>query len=226
MTTLHFLLVSGPSGGGKSTFIQQLTDGELPPDILSELPENCASWPVIEANNMLKDKVSLADVLEMMGPSEGAILHYDITYIHRFALPSYASDPASALFMRGDTLNVVLVKPDLNSLQRQFHERQRAHNRSKSIASRLWGGWVRRPLRRALQRLKGQPAVDTQGLYLSDDWLRHCYSDWYDYVCQLINKKPTSKVLQVEPCQQADGKPGFRLITSKTSPGIASREST
>jgi energy-coupling factor transporter ATP-binding protein EcfA2 len=213
MATRHFLLVSGPSGGGKSTFIQHLTDGRLPPEIASELPLNCASWPIIEANNMLKNKVSLAEILKTMGSSESAILHYDIAYIHRFGLTNYASDPASALFTLSDRLDVVLVKPGPDNLQRQYRERHYAHYHSKSLASRLWGTWVRRPVRRAFQRLQGKIALETQALYLSEDWLQHCYSDWHDYIHQLIKNKPASKVLQVVPCQQADGNPGFNLIS-------------
>lgn len=225
MATRHFLLVSGPSGGGKSTFIQHLAEARLPAEITAELPAGCARWPVIEANNMLKDKVPMADVLASIGSSEGAILHYDIAYIHRFGLPGYASDPASSLFQLGDRLDVVFVKPAPESLSQQFLKRQEAHQRKKNLLSRLWGDKVRRPLRRALYRLRGREAVDTHTLYLTEDWLRGCYAAWHDYVFGLIKDRPVAKILEIEPARQGDGTAGFKLLSCRTAPALPHRES-
>jgi energy-coupling factor transporter ATP-binding protein EcfA2 len=216
MATRHFLLVSGPSGGGKSTFIEQLAANALPDDIAAHLPSGCAVWPVIEANNLLKDKLPLETVLAAAG--DHAILHYDIAYIHRFALPGYASDPAAALFDLGDRLDVVLVTPDADSLKQQFLNRQMAHKRRKGLARQLWGDWVRRPLRRALQHLKGRPARDTEELYLSADWLRDCYAGWRDFIQGLIASRPGARFIEVAPSGRMDGKTGFRLVAARRTP--------
>lgn len=219
MATRHFLLVSGPSGGGKSTFIEQLATGSLPADIGALLPSDCGRWPVIEANNLLKDKLSLGDVLSAAG--DRAILHYDIAYIHRFALPGYASDPAAALFALGDRLDVVLVSPYADSLNQQFQSRQQAHKRRKSLSRQLWGDWVRRPLRRALLRLQGRPAQDTEELYRSADWLRGCYAGWREFVLELIASRPGAHFIEVTPASPIGGKTDFRLLASRRTPDTA-----
>lgn len=216
MAIRHFLLVSGPSGGGKSTFIEQLAAGALPDDIAMQLPPGCAAWPVVEANNLLKDHWPLDAALAAAG--DQAILHYDIAYIHRFALPGYANDPAAQLFQLGDRLDVVLVTPDADNLKQQFFARQQAQQRRKSLARRLWGDWVRRPLRRGLLRLRGRPARDTADLYLSADWLRSCYAGWREFVLGLIADRPGARFIEVAPTGSRPDRPGFRLVSSQPIP--------
>lgn len=174
---------------------------------------------------MLKDKVPMADVLATIGESEGATLHYDIAYIHRFGLPGYASDPASALFQLGDRLDVVFVKPATDSLRQQFLKRQEAHQRKRNLLSRLWGDKVRRPLRRAIYRLRGRKAVDTHTLYLTEDWLRGCYAEWLDYVFYLIKDGPVEKIIEIEPARQDDGTAGFRLLSCRIAAALPYQES-
>lgn len=212
MATRHFLLVSGPSGGGKSTFIDRLARAALPADIADRLPAGCAGWPVAEVNDMLKNGIGADALLAGLDDSAGVILHYDIAYIHRFALPGYASDPAAALFELGDPLDVVLIKPDLARLTAQHASRRAAHRRAKGKARLLWGDWVRRPLRRALLRLRGHPAVDTEVLYGDPDWLRRCYDAWRDHVLALVAGRPAARFIEVEPVVTPDGAPGFRLL--------------
>lgn len=211
---LPVLLVAGASGGGKSTFIELLRQRRLGGEILGALPDGCWTWPVIEANNMLKKRVPLDDVLASVGPADGAILHYDIAFIHRFALPAYESDPASELFRSASRLDTVLVKTDLDVLTRQHQARHAAQISSKSRAEVLWGDWVRRPLRQLSFKLQGQPAVETQTLYLTPDFLTTCYAAWEAYVRHLMLAKPASHMLTVAPAPGRDGTPAFRIVSA------------
>lgn len=211
----QILLVAGPSGGGKSTFIRLLRERRLGRDILAALPEACWQWPVVEANNMLKQGLSLNDMLAGAGSADGVILHYDIAYIHRFALAGYESDPASELFSFANRLDAVLVKADLDRLTRQHRARHHAQMSSKSRAKRIWGDWIRRPLRKLNLRLRGQTAIDTQALYLTPDFLSACYGAWEAYVRRLALAKSASRMLTVAPDQDADGAPLFRLVPAR-----------
>ncbi len=70
-------------------------------------------------------------------PRPAPILHYDIAYIHRFALGSYERDPASELFGQVGRLDTVLVKTDVDRLTRQHRERHQAQVASKNRAELL-----------------------------------------------------------------------------------------
>lgn len=212
---LRVLLVAGASGGGKSTFIELIRQQQLGRELSGALPEGCWQWPVIEANNMLKKGTTLDDVLGAVGPAEGAIVHYDIAYIHRFALATYENDPASQLFASASGLCSVLVKTDLDRLCHQHETRHRSQMRSKSKAEILWGDWVRRPLRNLYYRLNGQPVVSTQALYLTPDFLTSCYAAWESYVRRLALAKPASKVLTVAPDDGSGEAPAFRIVPAQ-----------
>lgn len=54
MPMRDILLISSPSGIGKTTFLRQLSEGSLAPEILSRLPVSRRFWPVLEANHILK----------------------------------------------------------------------------------------------------------------------------------------------------------------------------
>lgn len=209
---LHFLLIAGPSGAGKSTFIRHLREGRLDPAIQRELPDNCARWPLIETNDMLKEGLGVSEILGRVGEAAtGAILHYDIAFIHRFSLQGYDSDPACGLFQTARRLDTVFVKIDGNRLARQHSEREQARQRGKSRADVLWGEWVRRPLRQALYRLRGYPAVDTRALYLRPDFLSTCYAAWDVFTRQLMLARPNGKRISVVPVEDDDGAPSFEL---------------
>jgi hypothetical protein len=212
---LHVVLVAGASGGGKSTFIRLLSERHLGRDILAALPEGAWRWPVLEVNNMLKKGLSLDAMLAGVGSAAGAILHYDIAYIHRFALGTYERDPASELFGQVGRLDTVLVKTDLDRLTRQHQERHQAQVSSKNRAELLWGAWVRQPLRQLHFRLQGHPAVDTQTLYQTPNFLSDCYTAWEAYVRNLVLSKPASRMLIVTPDQESDGSPAFRLMPAQ-----------
>ena len=211
MTNRTLLLVAGPSGGGKSHFINLLKAKALPRDIAELLPGGCAEWSVCEANNMMKEALSETDLLGASIARGGTILHYDITFIHRLALTDYIMDPFCAGLLDAREIDIVYVKPDKNRLVRQLNQRREAHRRSKSITHLLWADWIRLPLKRARQRQKGLPIHEAHELYEKPDFLNDCYASWEVYLKQLTATIPSCRISIVAPAAGLDDGPSFVL---------------
>jgi hypothetical protein len=222
MKQRHLLLISGPSGGGKSTFIRQLAAKTLAPEILALMPEQETPWPVAEANNVLKGNLAKKSLREDMCRTAEWLVHYDIVFIHCYGVKSYQDDPVMDLLISADALDVVFVKPACDVLLHQFHERQIRHQLSKSKASLLWGRCCRRPLRRALAPWTGKAILTTEELYGRDHWLEACYQQWENFCRHLVDQHPPTRLTVVEPVSTADTAPEFRLISHSGPPPSAS----
>lgn len=214
MTSRHILLVSGPSGGGKSTFIRQLAERALPPEILALLPDHSGSWPVIEANDVLKGNLSGEPLLEISRQPGGLLVHYDIVFIHCYGLARYEDDPAMKLMTQADSLHAVFVRPDYHVVRRQFFDRKARRQKTKSKASLLWGRFVRHPLRQALAPFTGKPTLSTEALYGGHQWLAGCYRDWEAFLRRLKEQHPNANILIVEPDSGPGEPPKFRLAAN------------
>jgi hypothetical protein len=208
------LLIAGPSGGGKSTLIRLLAAKSLAPEILALLPADCAHWPIIEANNLLKGDLTKESLLHHHGQADGWILHYDINFIHCHGVNHYADDPAMELLAAANPLGVVFVRPAREMLHAQFLTRQSRHHHSKSKASLLWARFFRRPLRRALNACSGKRPVSTAELYRQEAWLNACYAQWESFIRGAVKQHPNARILVVEPISAPSTAPSFRLATS------------
>jgi len=142
MSTQNLLLVVGPSGGGKSFFVDMLKARALDPAITALLPDDCLGWPVVEANNVMKNRQTGSELMPRDG---GAILHYDITFIHRFGLADYTCDPFCATLFNAEQIEIVYLKPDRDRLIQQFIMRKDAHRKTKSRLNLFWADWFRLP---------------------------------------------------------------------------------
>lgn len=160
----QFLLVAGPSGGGKSTFIRALTEGRLDASILAALPEGCARWRVVEANDILKNRIKAAPSMDSAS-TDAAIYHYDIAFIHRFAISAYEQDPFCSTLKDAPLLDIIYVRPDLTSLLKQYRLRRQNNRAARSWLRRFWHYSVRQPLKRIKLRKNGLPAIDADDLY-------------------------------------------------------------
>jgi len=212
MAARQIVVVSGPSGGGKSTLLRQLAARTLATQILARLPADAADRPVVEANNILKGDLSPDAYRAQLARPEGALVHYDIVFIHSHGLRRYEDDPALAPLETAEAPCVIFVKPDADTLQRQFADRAAQHRRAKSAASRLWAKTVRLPLRRLAATLRGRRVPSTCALYREPHWLAAtCYPLWEEYLRRLAQRRPQTRILVVTPAAAPDGKPGFRL---------------
>jgi hypothetical protein len=210
----RFLLIAGPSGAGKSTFIRALAEGRLDPRIVAALPQGCAGWPVIEANNMLKDRLNAFELMAVSGVTSKAILHYDITFIHRFAIDDYANDPFCTLLRDVPQLDIIFVRPNLAVLLKQYDDRREQWRNSKSRSRNAWARWVRQPLKHAALRRQGLPTLAAHDLYRSPGFLGTCYRRWEEFLGQLTAFIPQSKMLVVRPEMNPSGEPSFVLERS------------
>lgn len=206
------LLVSGPSGGGKSTLIRQLVDRTLTPEILSLLPDGAGKWPIIEANDVLKGDLSTEALLTSDARPEGWLLHYDIVFIHCCRIKHYEDDPAMGLLGGTDPISVVFVRPIQRSLLDQYQRRLASHRKTKSRGSLLWARLVRRPLRRAMAPFTGKRLLTTAELYAENKWLAGCYRQWEAFLHHLAVRHPGTEIFIVEPVTGPDGSETFRRV--------------
>lgn len=211
MTPKQILLVSGPSGGGKSTFIQQLAQGTLAPEILSLLPRDCAKWLLVESNDVLKGDLAEKS-FEAVISAGSCVLHYDIVLIHHHGISRYEDDPALRLLSNARPLHVVIILPAAEKLRQQFLDRQHRHQQTKSKFSLLWRRFVRRPIRRTLAALSGKPGHSTEELYARDQWLSDCYSEWIAFATSL----PQGSPVIIEPVSNRGQAPEFQLVAEPT----------
>lgn len=196
MSQRDLLLISGPSGGGKSTLLRQLRDGTLDPEILARLPAGSGSWPVLEANDVLKGR----PVLETLNDGvRGVALHYDIVLMHRYHIQRYEEDPSLAVLEGAASLDLVFVRPDTDLVKRNFMARQNAHQKKKSAISRWWSRWVRLPMRSLLSPITGKPSQTTEDVYRDDKWLAGCYRQWETFLHRLVERHPNARLTIVEP---------------------------
>lgn len=207
------LLVAGPSGAGKTVFINQYRSGTLAPELTRLLPANAERWPQIGANDCMKRGVGIDRVLPRDWPAPGGIAHYDTAYVHRFGLSGYEQDPVSELFRSAGQVIAVSICPPAETLQAQFQDRAARHRGAKHVSHLLWKDYVRRPIERAIGRVKGTDPRDATELYRDASWLDRCYDEWAAFAGRLIRGKPGSLLIRLEPCLDDRGNQSFRLIS-------------
>jgi hypothetical protein len=197
------LLVAGPSGSGKTVFITAFRSGRLAADIAALLPQDAQSWPQIGANDCMKRGVDVAAVLPKPWTAPGAVVHYDTAYIHRFGLERYEDDPIHSLFESVGRLVVVSIAPTAETLKAQFAARSERQRSGKKASHLFWKDRVRRPLERVVSSLTGRGPRETGELYQSPEWLRRCYAAWDLYAHRLVEGKPGSSAITLEPAGRA-----------------------
>lgn len=204
----HLLLLAGPSGAGKTTFVRQLCQGSLPTELQTRLPPDVRDWDRIEGNRFLKRGTQPVFSSTSSQGSRGLIVHYDIVHIHRLQVPAYASDPVFTLVGAADQLGIVNVRPSPTQLLAQFASRESEIYARKGPLHGTWRSVVLGPLARVSHWARGQKALDKRSLYGDVGWLEACYAQWDRFMDTL----PANLRVSVEPAFSADGMPTFQLV--------------
>lgn len=208
----HVLLISGPSGGGKSAWIRQLRDGTLPEEMSSLLPDSVATWDLIEANDFMKQDLDLTAMQEQLDQGKSFILHYDIVFIHTRGDHDYRNDPAMQFLDHATSIQSVWIRPEAEVLYRQFRQRSAQIQRKKSLGSRIWASCFRKPKRQLMAILKGQSKTSTSELYQKPDWIISCYQQWQKHLQTITQQHPRYSHLIIAPLPHTSSREGFTIV--------------
>jgi len=219
----QLLIIAGPAGAGKSTFMRELSQGRLSPEIAKELPAGSDSWPRITANDI--DSKGL-DHLSPRSQGVGLVLHYNTMRPYSKGFGAYASDPALLAlngFASCTRVATLVLAPTL--LLEQYRARLEGGTEQEwwEAPSRL------RALRRNVRNLIGaQPRrlVTSKRdqsrlieLYETPARLAQWSERWASYLEDLRQRWPDVALLFVSPCGVSADHPKFSLLQSdkKTS---------
>jgi hypothetical protein len=211
-TFRHLLIVAGPHGSGKTTFLRQLRSNELADEIRSLLPEEANLWIQTSLRKVF-DESSAGRIDE-----GGIALHYNILrpYIRKFA--SFEDDPILSIMGGAEHITVVTMHAPLQRLIDQFVARSIVEQAEAPASTRLRRFVVHR-LRMAGpiaatpggEKLSGRYAK-TLRLYETAGWLEARYRDWNMFVAKKTAAASTSiRPIHVEPSPGAAGG-NFKLM--------------
>lgn len=206
------LLISGPSGAGKSTFIRSLASHQLDPDIGALMPRDSATWPVIEANDLLKRGQAPDIANGTSRAQDGIILHYDTFFIRRAGIGDYARDPVYQVISQASNIVVVDIQLPPEQLRSQFGERLSAQLSNKGTLRSLWARHVRRNLKWAKRVLSGKGLPETTDLYGVSGQIESCYREWEAFLTNLVRAKPQTRIVRVAPNRVIPAANQFSLI--------------
>lgn len=203
-SSANTILIAGPSGAGKTTFLNLLHAKELPQEIQTMLPLDAHSWPVFEANDFNKDILVNAD---------RQIVHYDTVDIRRYPYSCYDSDPRLTFLIAAESAIIITLEPDAGRLSQQFRHRHTSRRNKKSALKNTWF-WIRQTLKKI--RNNGSETyekLDRGSLYESPEAIEYFRSNWSDFLSTIRQKSDGGVVtLTVRPDGTgANGKPVFAL---------------
>jgi hypothetical protein len=135
---LHAVIVAGPSGAGKTTFMSELRAGRLALNIRQHLPRGAEDWPQLRGIPKHWEPF-LADP-HLARRTAGIIVHYDVTSRWRELKREFARDTLWQLLYRCEGVTLVLVQPPIHRLLSQW-SRHRLGMRPWRVHVRKKLGW-------------------------------------------------------------------------------------
>jgi hypothetical protein len=206
----HLLLVAGPGGGGKSTFMRMVSAGTLPPELRRLLPDGVESWPQMGTDR------SRRGLRKLMG-AERIVLHYDIAATARRE-QSYAADPVLAGLKSARRLTVLEIRPSQGQLVHQLSSRTAAAEARRSRWSKLWRDSSLMYLFQLRKRLRRNRFPRKALLYERAGWLGSCYARWDAFLASVIDARGETPVVRLQPEPAEDGSPFFKLLDLPEAP--------
>jgi hypothetical protein len=207
----HLLLIAGPSGAGKTTFMDQLAAGQLRAEIVARLPAGAGSWVQSSCKRFLQQTSKTHDAEGRLKPLPGLVLHYDIMRPHSLGMSDHAADAALRTpFGLADEVAVVSLLPAADRLSDQFSSRVT----TARLETADWDGrlkafrhWMRGQRLASLK--KPQQALLER--YRQPGWVEHQYARWLDHLAACRREFGGMTVIMVEGGLDEDGHPSFRL---------------
>ncbi|MBA4130870.1 MAG: hypothetical protein C0519_05555 [Hyphomicrobium sp.] len=198
---MSILFLSGPSGAGKTTFLQLLRRGELAPHLQSMFEPGAADWPVLDMTNELRDAIKrdgAEAVWSRIGAPDRRVIHYDIVSVPRSGQATYADDPTFDFIGGLDDVQFVFLRPAPDQLLQQFSTRLEARQAEKFILSRVWTRLLR-------------PKFE-QKLYADADAIGEICDRWGDFAGQIAAKHGNRPVIELRPVSGGARKPDFEVV--------------
>ena len=241
----HLLLICGVSGSGKSTLISELKPRTLAREILSNLPEDAWTWPVVSS----KEPRWLRPLFDrQLEKPRGQILHYDMTITYNPKRIDGVLEPAPRLYSVDDDENfkrqlaaaeeihVLIIRTSRSQLIQQLSARSilmhvPAFARSKAsryvahmqrLESAL-PNWVTDRASRMLGR-RWRHRSNTRErharlleLYAEEGVLDSIYRHWEASLAKECCGRLKEPVLYVEPTLGPQNGKAFRLLAARGS---------
>jgi hypothetical protein len=133
----HLLVVAGPSGAGKTTFIRLLANGELPKELQALFSDYRRNWPLSGAG--VEEGIRI-DKYTQGTSFDGLVLHCDLVRLAKENLAGFDHDTLLRKLMSCATeITVATIKLAPDALASQLLLRQAAsHEDRASWINRFW----------------------------------------------------------------------------------------
>jgi hypothetical protein len=214
----HVLIVAGPAGAGKSTFLRHLSAGKLSLELKAELPIGSQYWHQYGVRKQTLDHLNGKEL-------DGVVLHCDLTKwgeINRVGLRRRLYE---FLNTSSDPITIVNIMCPMERLIRNVNNRAFGSSnpligklmllawRARSWAESATVGLVNRfPLSIAANRepyaVKLEKQLSKIELYQrsKEGWLEEIYLQWDAMLKKIAVTGVDIKQIYIEPLQSIDGK--------------------
>jgi hypothetical protein len=133
----HLVVVAGPSGAGKTTFINHLTTEQLPKEIAERFPPT-EKWVHVEDRDVREHGFSFLTLAAKRERVEipDVVLHYKLTKT------IYHDDPALNVLKIAKTITVVTLRPRVERLISQLIHRDFRSRSKRKLHCYQESGWL------------------------------------------------------------------------------------
>lgn len=196
----HLLVVSGPSGSGKSEFLLRMEARELPADVVAVIPDDAEGWPQTSGAYIRRDQLEKLPNRNRPPQLAGLVLHYDFMRAFESRIADFDHDPSLRMVSAAAEVTVLILRPSPELLTRQIATK----------AARPPVRQLERKLRRFVRRIvhprrafiyKGTgPKSRHQRLahmYAEPDFVEEWYRRWEDFVANRFPATTTVREVAV-----------------------------
>jgi energy-coupling factor transporter ATP-binding protein EcfA2 len=193
------IVIAGPSGAGKTTFLELLRRKMVPKTIAALLPEDVDEWSVFEANNIASD---------FFIHGEKQIVHYDTVDIRRYPQVRYNNDPRLSFLKECKNVLMITLQPKGEQLLEQFSQRQSMRNKNKPAFKVMWAKGRRKLKRLIAYNTSRYAKLDRDELYKSSEAVDYFQEQWNSFLSELEHL-PDTKLRSIIICPNGYSEKGI-----------------